>query len=192
MIFPLEPTMNAEFFGDHPALDLINTVMQVNGQAVDVLQSDEDVLRWLALAGYPPDARASAAPPKLLATLRALRGLVREMVERRKAGETVDAAPLNAMLAHANRHVQLVADGEGRLGLKAVYASDTAPRLLAPLAEAAAGLIAGDFDLVKHCENPECSLWFLDRTKSHRRRWCSMAACGNRHKVASFRLRQQK
>jgi predicted RNA-binding Zn ribbon-like protein len=30
-------------------------------------------------------------------------------------------------------------------------------------------------------------LWFFDRTKSHRRRWCSMAVCGNRHKAARFR-----
>nr|WP_254214234.1 CGNR zinc finger domain-containing protein [Burkholderia multivorans] len=32
-------------------------------------------------------------------------------------------------------------------------------------------------------------LWFLDRTKSHRRRWCSKALCGNRQKVAAFRRR---
>jgi predicted RNA-binding Zn ribbon-like protein len=32
---------------------------------------------------------------------------------------------------------------------------------------------------------------FYDRTKSHKRRWCSMALCGNRHKVAEFRKRRQ-
>ena len=34
-------------------------------------------------------------------------------------------------------------------------------------------------------------LMFYDRTKSHKRRWCSMALCGNRHKVAEFRKRRQ-
>ncbi|HEX8403835.1 MAG TPA: CGNR zinc finger domain-containing protein, partial [Duganella sp.] len=41
------------------------------------------------------------------------------------------------------------------------------------------------------CEHPECILWFYDRTKSHKRRWCSMALCGNRYKAAQFRKRSQ-
>jgi predicted RNA-binding Zn ribbon-like protein len=28
-------------------------------------------------------------------------------------------------------------------------------------------------------------LFFYDTTKNHARRWCSMAFCGNRHKVAA-------
>jgi len=58
-------------------------------------------------------------------------------------------------------------------------------------AEAAAELLAeGDFELIRRCESESCVLWFYDRTKSHRRRWCSMASCGNRHKVAAFRSRR--
>lgn len=67
----------------------------------------------------------------------------------------------------------------------------TAEQFLAPIAEAAATLLVeGDFGLVRTCEHPECVLWFYDRTKGHRRRWCSMALCGNRHKVAEFRKRK--
>ena len=182
--------MTIEFLGDHPALDLLNTVVQMQGQAVDSWQSGEDVAAWLAQAGYLPPGAGTT--PALLDEARALRELVRGLVARRKAGESVELAALNAALAYGRRHVELIADAVGALRLQPVYAAETAPQLLAPLAEAAAELVAGDFALVKHCENPECSLWFLDRTKSHRRRWCSMALCGNRHKVASFRQRQQK
>ena len=35
------------FYGDHPALDLMNTVMLVDGSAADTWQSDGDVLHWL-------------------------------------------------------------------------------------------------------------------------------------------------
>ncbi|MNR58262.1 CGNR zinc finger [compost metagenome] len=71
--------------------------------------------------------------------------------------------------------------------------SATAEQYLAPLAEMAAQLLVeGDFNLVRECEHPDCVLWFYDRTKSHRRRWCSMALCGNRHKVAEFRKRKQQ
>ncbi|MFI4982934.1 MAG: CGNR zinc finger domain-containing protein, partial [Nevskiales bacterium] len=61
-----------------------------------------------------------------------------------------------------------------------------------PVAEAVASLLAqGDFTLVRTCESSDCTLWFHDHTKSHRRRWCSMAQCGNRQKVAAFRARRK-
>jgi predicted RNA-binding Zn ribbon-like protein len=64
---------------------------------------------------------------------------------------------------------------------------------LLPLAEAAAQLLADEnFEHVRRCEHPDCTLYFYDRTKSHRRRWCSMKACGNRYKVARFRDKQRE
>ena len=33
------------------------------------------------------------------------------------------------------------------------------------------------------CANPDCVLWFLDTSRPGTRRWCSMAACGNRDKA---------
>ncbi|HZD77839.1 MAG TPA: CGNR zinc finger domain-containing protein, partial [Acidobacteriaceae bacterium] len=61
-----------------------------------------------------------------------------------------------------------------------------------PLAEAAAAFLAtANFDLVRACEGVECVLWFYDRTKAHRRRWCSMGVCGNRAKIVRFRSRQE-
>jgi predicted RNA-binding Zn ribbon-like protein len=38
-------------------------------------------------------------------------------------------------------------------------------------------------DRVKHCQNPDCALWFFDTTRNGTRRWCSMAVCGNRMKA---------
>jgi predicted RNA-binding Zn ribbon-like protein len=45
--------------------------------------------------------------------------------------------------------------------------------------------------LVKRCAGPGCILWFVDRTKAHRRVFCSATVCGNRAKVAAFRERQR-
>ena len=44
-----------------------------------------------------------------------------------------------------------------------------------------------DLSLIRKCENPQCVLVFYDTTKNHQRRWCSMEACGNRHKAALHR-----
>ncbi|KQZ42413.1 CGNR zinc finger domain-containing protein [Duganella sp. Root1480D1] len=179
-----------EFYGDHPALDLMNTVVQ----GEETWHDDASVMEWLAAAGqFAAEGTAPGKPGELLMAARALRETVRAAVAARKAGQRVDAAALNAAMAHAERHLVLMEESGDGLSLQARYAARTPQQLLAPLAEAAAQLLAtADFKLVRKCEDHACTLWFLDRTKSHRRRWCSMALCGNRNKVAAFRQRQQE
>ncbi len=44
-------------------------------------------------------------------------------------------------------------------------------------------LLAEHPERIRACANPECILHFYDTSKSGRRRWCSMAGCGNRAKA---------
>jgi len=179
-----------ELYGDHPALDLLNTVMTVEGAQVERWTSDGDVLAWLRTVADGADTLPAHPPAGLLAAARALREQLRGLVTARKDGAPIDVAALNALLARAPR--RLVVHAEDRaLRLANAYEGGDVDALLAPVVEAAARLLAEERqDLVKRCENPECTLWFLDKSKSHQRRWCSMGLCGNRHKVASFRKRK--
>jgi len=53
-------------------------------------------------------------------------------------------------------------------------------------------LITAEFKYLRRCANTDsCCIVFYDTTKNHRRQWCSNSMCGNRHKVAEFRLRQR-
>ena len=62
--------------------------------------------------------------------------------------------------------------------------------LLLPIGEALAYFVCTeDFSGLKTCEGPACTLMFTDRTRGHRRRWCSMAICGNRAKQTAHRHR---
>ncbi|RSL28750.1 CGNR zinc finger domain-containing protein [Salibacterium salarium] len=45
---------------------------------------------------------------------------------------------------------------------------------------------------IRKCEHQECSLYFVDTSKSGKRRWCSMELCGNRKKAAEFYARKKK
>lgn len=177
---------------DHPALDFLNTVAQIDGKPVDSWASDADVLRWLRRMGWYGEDGASTGPARgLLKSARLLRETVRALVAGRKSGESIDPRPLNDFLAKAPSHSELVCDEAG-VRLERRRMTKIPEQLLAPVAESAAELLAtGDFDLVRKCEDAACTMWFYDRTKSHRRRWCSMALCGNRHKVAAFRQRRQ-
>lgn len=175
--------------GGHIALDLLNTVPMVNGQLVDEFQIDRDVLQWLA--GYDLAIELALPPNALLDAARELRESIRGLIKAKKDGELLDLKVINRFLVSGISHMELVAVDKNHVKLERHRKIDSALQLLAPVAEAAAELLVlDDFTFIRRCESPECVLWFYDRTKGHKRRWCSMALCGNRHKVSSFRKRQ--
>ena len=181
------------FLAGHPALDFLNTRMIVNGQLVDVLRRDEDVLHWLRKAGFPVVAGGASnfEHGALLNCARRLRENIRLLVDKRKAGQRGDAAVLNGFLADAESHLKLFWSKPRQLRIETVMRQDSPVAILGPVAESAADLLStADFKFVKRCEDEACVLWFTDQTKSHRRRWCSTMLCGNRHKVAAYRRRQ--
>lgn len=175
---------------DHPALDLLNTRMMVDGQRQDLLGTDSDAASWLQQSGFGWVTGVEGSDGHLLARLRKLRDSIEGLVAARRENRLADPAALNAFLLAAVP--QLVWEEGGAPVLDRFRQGDAASQCLSRLAYAAAELLAeGDFNLVRKCENTECSLMFYDRTKAHKRRWCSMALCGNRHKVAEFRKRRQ-
>lgn len=186
---PLDP----ELVGDHPAVDLLNTIVRLENGLVDVWQSDEDVLRWLARTGLlESNVRPRFRRGALLAAARKLRDVVRVLVVARKAKQRLNLTALNRILAKGSSHCELTGTKAGGLAVTQRYDLGTPEALLASLAETVAEFLAtADFNLVRACEGLDCVLWFYDRTKAHRRRWCSMEVCGNRNKIARFRSRHE-
>ena len=182
---------NLDFVGDHVAINFINTLRMREGVLSDTLQSDESVIAWMRKMNIRlPLLRKPLRPEALLRSARNLRTLALRALERRKAGKRVRLDGLNTFLADAISHFQLRAR-ERRLDLQRVYLGRNAKQYLAPVAEAVADLLAhGDFALVRHCQGEKCVLWFYDRTKGHRRRWCTAEGCGTRARVAAFRARR--
>lgn len=182
---------DALFLAGHPVLDFLNTRMRAKGALVDVFETSEDVLHWLRRAGFP-------APPlkgpsdSLLYTALELRESIRTLVERRTSGRRGDPSLLNRFLAAGPSYPQLVWKPSKPPAIDTVRVQDTPLSILAPVAEAAADLLVrDDAERIKLCEGEICVLWFLDQTKSHSRRWCSMELCGNRNKVAAYRDRRR-
>jgi predicted RNA-binding Zn ribbon-like protein len=68
----------------------------------------------------------------------------------------------------------------------------SAESLLLPIGQALGRCVCEeDFSDVKACEGASCTLLFADHTRGRARRWCSMAICGNRAKVAAHRERRK-
>ncbi len=203
----------AFFTGDHLALDFVNSRSTPLGNWTDWLRDGIDLLDWLEEAGaieeadayrFRQDAGAREALDEVAERARTLREWLRGFVARH-AGRKIGAAaaaelgPLNDLLARSDCYWQVEAGGDRGalpepdqrpLRAQRVRRWTTPEQLLQPLAEAIADLVCNeDFRLIRACEGKACVLLFLDKSKSHARRWCSMALCGNRAKAAAHRAR---
>jgi predicted RNA-binding Zn ribbon-like protein len=97
--------------------------------------------------------------------------------------------PINEVLQITEGHDELVHEN-ARWRLEFVAREDSMEWLLAAVARSAAEIIVeGLAAPLRVCSNSGCGLFFYDTSRTHRRRWCSMARCGNRHKVATFSRR---
>lgn len=199
------------FVGEHPALDYLNTVASPGGETIEWIASGRDLLDWLVRTGLVPAAVAKRLRrtaedgelDRIARRGRELREWFRGFV-RRHAGRPLTPAAvrelgrLNRLLARGATYRQLEATPApgGAPPTLSGYAVrwrferrwGAAETLFQPVAEAMGDLACrADFRYVRRCER--CTLWFLDVSRGHERRWCSMALCGNRAKAAAYRAR---
>ncbi|MCX5542716.1 CGNR zinc finger domain-containing protein [Paraburkholderia sp. CNPSo 3076] len=196
----------AIFVADAPGLDFLNSVATPVDVPIDWIADGEGLLSWLEQAGMVPAPALAAMRAQFTAAefdsvageARALREWFRTFVRERKglplaSGDLGELAPLNDLLARDDRYGEVVAsgsDGAAAFEYRVNRRWKTPESLLMPIAESLAKLVCEqDFTHVKACEGPKCTLLFADHTRGHARRWCSMAICGNRAKVAAHRKR---
>ncbi len=164
-----------------------------------------DLIDFLLEAGVVVPARRgllkdleASAPEATAATLALalpLRSAISEALAARVGSAPLSQeslAPINAVLRLTEGYDQLVQgdadDGDWRLDY--VVRQQRVEWLLAAVARSAAELIAeGPGAPIRKCAGPACALYFYDTSPTGRRRWCSMAVCGNRNKVAAFARR---
>lgn len=147
--------------------------------------------RGTALLSLPEsDPRAAGV---LLGRATRLRNALRESFGAlvRKAPVARELArPINDILRITEGHDELVLK-DGGWKLEFIAREGGLDWLLAAIARSAAEILTeGAAARLTACANPACGLLFCDTSRTHRRRWCSMAICGNRYKVASFARRR--
>ena len=115
----------------------------------------------------------------------ALRQVFSAMLRKQKiAAEWIE--PVNRILRITEGHDELLSQ-DGVWGIEFIAREASLDWLLAAIARSGAEIIAeGPRARLRLCANPRCGLYFYDKSRTHRRRWCSMAVCGNRSKAAAF------
>jgi predicted RNA-binding Zn ribbon-like protein len=187
-------------------LDFANTLTRRStDQPHEWLNSFSDLLEWGEIAGAltSTEARVIRESGKLdpgagagmLDRARRLREAIHQIfIAAAKSTppprEAIDT--LNAELVTANSKRNLQWNGaqfEWRISPEA----DDPDRILWPVALSAAELLSSpELERVGECQDPDCGWLFLDTSRNHSRRWCSMEDCGNREKARKHYQRKQR
>jgi predicted RNA-binding Zn ribbon-like protein len=184
------------------ALAFVNTCRRERWGRVDDLASLEGVRAWLTefvepcVSGASTGISALDGPPVLRMVAEeahrlrdAARTLFRAQSARTQPARHAVFA-VDRLLAAARLRTSLSVDS-GDLRVTTHYEPVEALGLLAPVAHAVACVVeSADPSRLRPCAAPGCPQWFLDTSKAGRRRWCSMARCGNRRKAARHRAKK--
>lgn len=182
----------------HPVLDFCNTFAGWDGfEPGDYLSSYDHLAVFAAAAGLLPEEvagrlrrrarRVPADAEAALARARDLRRSLHGVLLGPAPGRDWDRVAADARAAEGSLVLDL-REGRGawrftdRVGL-------AMPRLA--IARSASGLLtSSEIEGVRQCPGRGCGWLFLDR--AGRRRWCTMAVCGNRAKVHRFSERRRR
>jgi predicted RNA-binding Zn ribbon-like protein len=190
-------------------LDFVNTLdNRPSGEPKELLARYGDLVRFAEDTGILTPAQADRWFARSEADPEEAQRVLQAAIELREAMYAVFSAVIAkraippSPLAMLNRSIQLAAQHlsltPANGGFAWGYDSDgDSPggfeTMLWPIVGSAAELLASDnLPFVRACSSKTCQWFFLDTSKNHRRRWCSMKLCGNRAKVRKFYARQRE
>jgi predicted RNA-binding Zn ribbon-like protein len=182
----LDFTNTAEFHDSENPDEMINSYADLVSwsEAAGILTHQEGKVLLRKAKNEPQNAE------KVLEDALEFRELIYRIISALVSKEPLLQADLdefNRILTGALMNVRITKDEEsftwgwGKIG-------DALDSLLWPLAREAANLLTSqDINRVGKCADDRgCGYLFIDTSRNHSRRWCSMEACGNRAKAQRY------
>lgn len=182
------------FLGGRASLDLANTLRGRNDDVLgrrDLLDDAQGLQGWINEAADQAEWFSLAAPSVVPTDAEWSDAVeLREAVHALALGGhgQADIDTLNRLAVHRPTPA-LTWDGTefAVTGADGATGTPTVARVLGLLAADAVDLFASTpAERIRECAQPRCGMVFLDTSRGNRRRWCSMATCGNRAKVKRF------
>ena len=179
-------------FGGRLCLDFVNTANRGgDGIEREFLEDHDDLLAWGRHVGLLASGQQGETDAGALRSCLALRESLHRLLSPVSRGEPAsdDIERLNKAMALGARHARLVAS-EGGVNYDGGVRIEA--WLMGPVAWSASELLtSGQIDHVNTCPGNHCGWLFLDTSRGHTRRWCSMTTCGNRAKARAHYERHQ-
>jgi predicted RNA-binding Zn ribbon-like protein len=173
--------------GELETLRAFANTLRVAGP-VDEIAEPVDLRRWLVARDLiSPRAQVDGEDVARVArTRRAVRGLLAANAGLGEAAEPI--REFNDVLDWVGAAPRLLAGQRTGIATDMGGLRGALGRLAAILLD---GVNMGEFGRLKLCATPECRLAFYDHARNAAGRWCDMAVCGNRAKVAAYRSRRR-
>lgn len=196
------PEWQFELLGGRLCLDFANTVSGMRGgDARDHLGDYAALLSWGLQTGAVEEPRArtllaharkrpgeaGAVFRDAIALREAIHAIFRAFAEEKEPAQD-DLDLLSRALGRALAHRRIRRGGGACCALGWDESGTDLDAVLWPVVASAAELLVSgeELSLLRICgmhESGECGWLFLDETRNHTRRWCSMKDCGNRAKA---------
>lgn len=178
--------MEHGFPAGSPALDFAGTLRVRRGpNPREMLHSPGSLGAWFRECGIT-DGDLACTPADLREAV-ALREAIYRLVVARIAGEAYDREALGLVNATARRPAPVWQLTDAGRGVEA-----TVRQALSHVARDAVAVLGGpEVPLLKECANPDCTQFYIDRSRGARREWCKMDPCGNKIKAAAYRARKR-
>lgn len=181
-----------DFTANHLALDFINTVSGRPSYSRDDLTSADDMLDWGEAAGIVNHADLAASDAGDDSQFRAAVSLRENLY--RVFGPIAEGEPpqptaltfVTRRAAHALRSSEWT---QRSIGLEPRWPDTSIEAMSSRIADEAMQLLRSPaLSRVGSCAG--CGWLFLDTSRAHARRWCSMNACGVRDKMSRYHRRR--
>jgi len=191
-----------QLLGEHPALDLVNTLdWRFRAQKEELLESYDDLLAFVEQSQMltAREAKAlrrnadDATQERVLRETRRLREALAAVLYAEVDGRTPDAEEveiLERFFRELRKRERLTWKAPGLTWDWKPAEMDLAAPLWRLVRGASELLLSQKLQQLRDCGSPECRWLFLDTSKNHTRRWCDMKVCGNRMKARRFRAKQ--
>ncbi len=186
-------------FGGHPALELCNTGAgwhEPMRPEFEWIRSYDRLAIWAWYQDHITETQREelragaqnnpAEAADALAEFRELRDALYPILTHEEHGHEFDT--VSAIAQRASQQMQLVRLDNGLAQWRIPHAKVLELPVLVAAASAAELLCSHLRNRVKACPGNDCGWLFIDARG--RRRWCSMASCGNRAKARAYAKRQ--
>jgi predicted RNA-binding Zn ribbon-like protein len=179
--------MNFAYVSGRPSLDLLGTVKwRRRAEPEEQLLEPAAIGEWAVAAGLLD--RPMRPTGTDLDRVRAVREALYRAVRARMSAAPVAAGDRRLLNEVARGPVlRMSFDPAG-----VVRRTGTVDELLGTVVLDGFDLVRGPIlELVRECDQDDCTRLFVDSSRGGTRRWCGMADCGNRAKVRAFRERRR-
>ena len=188
-------------------LDFTNTAeFHASKHPDEMLETYPDLLAWSLEAGILNQSEARALmmraeknpkeSSKKFESVIALREIIYRMLSSAAKHEPIEASDLagfNQFLSKTMLHSKISRSGE-KFSWSWDEDGDPGERIQWTLVREAANLITSEeIKRIGECEDDRgCGFLFIDTSRNHSRRWCSMESCGNRAKAQRYYQKKSK